>query len=80
MGQNELKESLNLQYNTNIAKNVIIFIGDGMGISTVSAARIFNRQIRRKTFEDAAMAWEKFPHCSLSKVRTQKLHHIFMVL
>ena len=35
---------LHLQKNTNQAKNVILFVGDGMGISTVTAIRIFEGQ------------------------------------
>ena len=32
------------------AKNVILFIGDGMGISTVTAARIYAGQKQGQTF------------------------------
>lgn len=36
--QNELTESLNKQYNlnTNVAKNIILVIGDGMGVTTTT--------------------------------------------
>lgn len=53
--------------NTKKAKNVILFIGDGMGISTVAAARIFEGQ---KLGEDApshALVFENFPYLALSK-------------
>ena len=68
LGQEELREALGLKHNTNPAKNVIIFIGDGMGISTVSVARIFNMQVRNKSFDESEMSWEKFPHVGLAKV------------
>ena len=40
------KRTLALQPNTNRAKNVILFVGDGLGVSTVTAARIFEGQQR----------------------------------
>ncbi|WP_298913192.1 alkaline phosphatase [uncultured Algimonas sp.] len=49
------------------AKNVILFIGDGMGISTVTAARIFEGQQRGMTGEENQLSWEAFPHTALSK-------------
>ena len=36
------------QINTK-AKNVILFLGDGMGVSTVTAARILQGQLQKKT-------------------------------
>ena len=41
-----LNKILQLQKNTNQAKNVILFVGDGMGFSTVTATRIFEGQQR----------------------------------
>ena len=38
---NDLKSRLNVKSNTNIAKNVIVFIGDGMGVQTHTASRIY---------------------------------------
>jgi len=49
------------------AKNVILFVGDGMGISTVTAARIFQGQERGETGEENLLAFEKLPHLALSK-------------
>ena len=39
--QAALQERLRVTANTNRAKNVILFVGDGMGISTVTAGRIY---------------------------------------
>ena len=50
------------------AKNVIFFMGDGMGISTLSAARIYLAQSRNLTGEEAQLSWETMPHVALSKV------------
>lgn len=52
-----------------VAKNVIIFIGDGMGVSTTTAARIYKGQkLGRVGPEGATLAWERFPSVGLFKV------------
>lgn len=35
-----IQKLLSYQHNTNLAKNLIIFLGDGMGVNTVNAGRI----------------------------------------
>ena len=55
------------QPNTNRAKNVILIVGDGMGFSTVTAARIFEGQQRGVDGESNVLAWEAFPHLAASK-------------
>ncbi|XP_046747784.1 alkaline phosphatase-like [Diprion similis] len=57
----ELKESLSYVWNTNTAKNVIIFLGDGMSLDTITTSRIHNAG------EESYLAWEKFPHIALAK-------------
>jgi alkaline phosphatase len=49
------------------AKNVILFIGDGMGISTITAARIYEGQKRGETGEENQISFEKFPNVALVK-------------
>ena len=49
------------------AKNVIFFLGDGMGISTVTAARIYAGQAAGATGEEYSLAFEEFPHLALIK-------------
>ena len=49
------------------AKNVILFIGDGMGISTITAARILEGQQRGESGEENKLAFETFPFIALSK-------------
>ena len=44
--QAQLQQRLKQTPNTNRAKNVILVVGDGMGFSTVTAARIFEGQQR----------------------------------
>ncbi|XP_014273687.1 alkaline phosphatase [Halyomorpha halys] len=57
----DLKESLNLKQNKRIAKNVILFIGDGMGPNTVTAARIYKEK------EEGYLSWERFDHVGALK-------------
>jgi alkaline phosphatase len=49
------------------AKNVILFLGDGMGISTVTAARIYAGQITGATGEEYSLSFETFPNLALIK-------------
>ncbi len=49
------------------AKNVILFIGDGMGISTITAARIFDGQSKGMSGEDNKLSFEEFPDLALVK-------------
>lgn len=49
------------------AKNVILFIGDGMGVSTLTAARIFEGQRRGESGEENRLSFEQFPYSALSK-------------
>ncbi len=49
------------------AKNVIVFIGDGMGVSTVTAARIYAGQKLGKTGEEHVLPFEKFDNVALVK-------------
>jgi alkaline phosphatase len=49
------------------AHNVIIFIGDGMSLSTVTAARILRGQLRGQPGEEDALSFEHLPWVGLSK-------------
>ena len=48
-------------------RNVILFVGDGMGVSTVTAARILDGQNRGQPGEENYLAFERFPHVALVK-------------
>ena len=65
-GQSILSELLNRNVNNNNAKNVILFLGDGMSISTVAAARTYIGG------EGAELSFDKFPFTGLSKVFQRK--------
>ncbi len=49
------------------ARNVILFIGDGMSLATVTAARIREGQLRGETGEENLLAFEQFPYTGLAK-------------
>jgi len=49
------------------AKNIIFVLGDGMGVSTLTAARIFVGQQQGLLGEEFALSFEKFPHTALVK-------------
>lgn len=49
------------------AKNIILFVGDGMGVSTVTAARIYDGQLKGMKGEENRLFFETFPYLALSK-------------
>lgn len=49
------------------AKNVILFIGDGMGVSTVTAARIYAGQKLGQSGEEYVLPFETFDNVALVK-------------
>ena len=49
------------------AKNIILFVGDGMGISTVTAARILAGQQQGLDGEEYQLSFEKMPFAGLIK-------------
>ncbi|MBT0586598.1 alkaline phosphatase [Alteromonas oceanisediminis] len=49
------------------AKNVILFVGDGMGISTLTASRIFQGQLEGNPGEEGYLSFEEFPYTALVK-------------
>lgn len=49
------------------ARNVILFLGDGMSLATVAAARIMEGQLRGESGEENLLYFEQFPHLALAK-------------
>ncbi|XP_041913991.1 alkaline phosphatase, intestinal, tandem duplicate 1 [Alosa sapidissima] len=62
-----LEAALRLQPQAHRAKNLILFLGDGMGVSTVSAARILKGQMKGRSGEETVLAMDSFPYLALSK-------------
>jgi alkaline phosphatase len=69
-GRNEIERTKKLASRARHAKNVILFIGDGMGITTITAARIFDGQRKGHSGEEHQLAFETFPNVALSKTYT----------
>lgn len=68
MAQDTLRKNLIKKMNTNEAKNVILFLGDGMSIPTITASRIYKGQLNGKSGEDDFLSFEEFPFLGLAKV------------
>lgn len=67
LGQDILKVQLQKNVlNKNVAKNIIMFLGDGMSIPTLAATRIYMGG------EEKVLSFEKFPYNGLSKVCNEK--------
>nr|XP_048284869.1 intestinal-type alkaline phosphatase [Myodes glareolus] len=49
------------------AKNLIIFLGDGMGVPTVTATRILKGQLEGHLGPETPLAMDRFPYMALSK-------------
>ncbi len=49
------------------AKNIILFVGDGMSLTTVAASRIYEGQIKGQSGEENLLSFETMPNSALSK-------------
>ncbi|WP_308910089.1 alkaline phosphatase [Pseudokordiimonas caeni] len=66
-GADAIAERAAAPVNKGRAKNVILFVGDGMGISTITAGRILEGQMRGEPGEENKLSFEKFPYTALVK-------------
>jgi len=66
-GEQAVKQSMLLKPNRHKARNLILFIGDGMSVSTVTAARILQGQQHGGSGEENQLSFERFPYVALSK-------------
>lgn len=66
-GSAAVAEKAELSRETLRAKNVILFVGDGMGISTLTAARILQGQLEGEDGEENLLSFEAFPYSALVK-------------
>ncbi|XP_059479347.1 alkaline phosphatase, tissue-nonspecific isozyme-like [Neocloeon triangulifer] len=65
----ELHSALRVSVNERRARNVVLFVGDGMGPNTITAARIYKGQLagEGRDAERGLLAFERFPHVALLK-------------
>ncbi|KAI4456848.1 alkaline phosphatase [Holotrichia oblita] len=61
ISQDGIEKALKRTFNEGIAKNVIIFIADGMGMTTSTAARIYGKG------EQGFLTFDKFPNIGVLK-------------
>ena len=62
-----VEDNLKLKANTNTAKSAILFLADGMGITTITATRFLDGQQKGRTGEENVLSWEVFPWSALAK-------------
>ncbi|KAJ6220647.1 hypothetical protein RDWZM_006459 [Blomia tropicalis] len=68
MAKAEIRERMDvLRPMNHRAKNVVFFLGDGMGISTITAARIFKGQLSGHQGEEGYLEFDRFPYTALIK-------------
>ena len=65
VGLQEIRKAINPPRNEKIAKNIILFIGDGMGVPTITAARYLKNNLKNVS----QLYFETFPYSALSKVK-----------
>lgn len=65
-GVESITEKTGIQFGVR-AKNVILFVGDGMGVSTLTASRILEGQLNNMSGEENALSFERFPFTALVK-------------
>ncbi len=66
-GEQAVELAKHLRANKHRAKNVILFVADGMGVTTTTAARILEGQLRGETGEENQLSFETMPYVALSK-------------
>ena len=58
---------------TGTAKNLVLFVGDGMGPTTVTAARIHEGQLLGGSGEEHFLSFERLPHLAMAKTYNTNL-------
>ncbi|VAV90031.1 Alkaline phosphatase [hydrothermal vent metagenome] len=66
-GSAQLSQILQQKAQTGRAKNIILMIGDGMGMSTITAGRIFSGQAQAKDGESYLLEMEKLPYTAIAR-------------
>ncbi|NXI38536.1 PPBI phosphatase, partial [Galbula dea] len=62
-----IEASFNIRPRISKAKNLILFLGDGFGIPTITATRILKGQQQGKLGPETPLALDAFPYVALSK-------------
>ncbi|KAF4796066.1 hypothetical protein TURU_086949 [Turdus rufiventris] len=62
-----IEASFNIQPKIRQAKNLILFLGDGFGVPSITATRILKGQLKNQTGPETPLALDAFPYVALSK-------------
>ncbi|XP_034988840.1 intestinal-type alkaline phosphatase-like [Zootoca vivipara] len=62
-----IQEALSLRPRHYKAKNLILFLGDGMGLPTITATRILKGEMKNQLSPQLPLAMDAFPYVALSK-------------
>ncbi len=63
----QLRSALKRTANTKRARNIILFVGDGMGITTVTASRIYQGQKAKRDGVTNKLVFESLPYSAFSR-------------
>ena len=67
-GLSDIKRALKAPRFEGQAKNIIYFVGDGLGVSTHTMSRIYKGQKKGRTGEEESLVWEDWDYSGLIKV------------
>lgn len=67
-GKEKVTEKVKYVNKRGVAKNIIMFLGDGMSVTTLTASRIYKGQMEKRSGENEYLSFEKFPFVGMSKV------------
>ena len=67
-GLRDLKKALKAPRFEGKAKNIIVFVGDGLGVSTHTMSRIYKGQKKGRSGEEESLVWEDWDYSGLIKV------------
>ena len=79
-GLRDLKKALKAPRFEGKAKNVIVFVGDGLGVSTHTMSRIYKGQKNGRTGEEESLVWEDWDYSGLIKVSLLRPNQSAVVL
>lgn len=66
-GEDDVLAAMRNRDNNRVAKNVVIFLGDGMGVTVSTAARIYKGQKANNCGEEGYLSWERLSNMALVK-------------
>ncbi|KAJ8881718.1 hypothetical protein PR048_018204 [Dryococelus australis] len=72
----ELERRVGVTPPTERARNVVLVVGDGLGLPTLAATRLLRGQKEGNLGEDTWLAWDRFPALALAKVSTAHFSYV----